>query len=55
MNSNDDKQKYTLTCDEQDSRLLNDWKTHIQAENFTDNMHKKIKIMKKSCICKRFK
>ena len=41
VNSNENKQKHTFTHGNQDSKLLNDSKTHIQADNFNYNVHKK--------------
>ena len=43
INSSEDKQKYTFTYHEHDSKLLNDWKTHVKAENFNVDVHKKDK------------
>ena len=52
VNSNENKQKRTSTHGDQDSKLLNDSKTHVQADNFNDNVHKKDNNYKKMCICK---
>ena len=43
INSSEDKQKYTFTYHEHDSKLLNDWKAHVKAENFNVDVHKKDK------------
>ena len=52
-NFTEHKQKHASTFNDQDSKLLNDSKTHIQAENFNNNVHKKDENYKKNlCICK---
>ena len=57
VNSNENKQKHTFTHGNQDSKLLNDSKTCIQADNFNDNVHKKDNNYKKcaSASSKKFK
>ena len=57
VNSNENKQKHTFIHSNQDSKLLNDLKTHIQADNFNDNVHKKDNNYKKcaSASSKKFK
>ena len=50
INSSEDKQKYTFTYHEHDSKLLNDWKTHVKAENFNVDVHKKDKTQQDNYI-----
>ena len=48
-NFTEHKQKHASTFNDQNSKLLNDSKTHIQAENFND-VHKKDENYKKKLV-----